>query len=157
MPTKTAAERAILHSYISANDYERIKQIEDRLAKQFPADWLEREARSIGIYTLCLLTAVAIVLWFTSIGWLSVLLPVLGTPLLLKGLPMSLWRREIGTPRWVHPSVTLTPSEVAVVNDVVASLKPIQRNRVIELCPATSAVQFWEILLLVELFNEGHT
>ncbi|WP_426172615.1 hypothetical protein [Pseudoduganella sp. R-34] len=152
----TPGERAEHGVYIADDSYRTLKGIAGRLADKYPPDWFERNGKELHLHVLGGLSALAVGLSFTAIGWWAWLLPVFGASIITCKIPFRLWGRMPGIPRWAHSAARLDDSDVVLIEQVVACLKPVQLASVTPFLPANTGDRFWEIMWRAEGFKSGH-
>lgn len=152
----TSKERARHGVYINADDYRTLTGIAARLANKYPPDWFELHGKALHYFVLGALTVLAVELSSSSLGLWAWLLPIFVAPAITRGIPSLLWERWPGGPRWAHLAARLDASDVVLVEQVVASLKPCQRTSVASFLPAHTGDRFWEIMWRAEAFKDGH-
>ncbi len=130
-------------------DSVRLQGVVNRLARAYPPDWLERcGARLYGaaIVASLALTGLVGALWSP---WWTYLIPVV-CPLLLVGvLPVWLFGREPGRPRWAHPLAIVSDDDAALIGRIVAGLPANCRAGLLQHCPANDGAKvfaLWQLL-----------
>jgi hypothetical protein len=134
---------------LSRGDQFRLQGVVNRLARAYPPDWLERcgaQLHSLTIVASLGLTALVGALWSP---WWTYLIPVV-CPLLLVGvLPVWLFGREPGRPRWAHPLAIMNDDDAAMIGRIVAAMDEHSRAGLLPYCPANDGAKvfaLWQLL-----------
>ena len=134
---------------LSRGDHVRLQGVVNRLARAYPPDWLERcgtQLHSVTIVASLGLTALVGALWSP---WWTYLIPVV-CPLLLVGvLPVWLFGREPGRPRWAHPLAIVNDDDAAMIGRIVAAVDEPSRTGLLQYCPANDGAKvfaLWQLL-----------
>lgn len=130
---------------LSRSDHARLCDVAGRLARKYPPDWLERRRSQLYAWTLIscfLLGYLCAVVWST---WWAYLIPAVG-PLLISGvIPLCVFGREPGRPRWAHPKAVVGDEDVAMIGVLVDAMDDPLRIKLARHCPATDGAKFFRI------------
>lgn len=134
---------------LSRADHFRLQAVVNRLARAYPPDWLERCGAQLYGATIVAslgLTGLVGVLWSP---WWTYLIPVV-CPLLLVGvLPVWLFGREPGRPRWAHPLAIVSDDDAAMIGRIVDAMDEHSRAGLSPHCPANDGAKvfaLWQLL-----------
>lgn len=134
---------------LSRGDGVRLQGVVNRLARAYPPDWLERCGAQLYGATIVIslgLTGLVGALWSP---WWTYLIPVV-CPLLLAGaLPVWLFGREPGRPRWAHPLAIVSDDDAAMIGRMVDAMPASCRAGLLQYCPANDGAKFfalWQLL-----------
>ena len=134
---------------LSRADHFRLQTVVNRLARVYPPDWLERCGAQLYGATIVAslgLTGLVGVLWSP---WWTYLIPVV-CPLLLVGvLPVWLFGREPGRPRWAHPLAIVSDDDAAMIGRIVDAMDEHSRAGLSPHCPANDGAKvfaLWQLL-----------
>ena len=134
---------------LSRGDHFRLQGVVNRLARAYPPDWLERcgaQLYGATIVASLMLTGVVGVLWSP---WWTYLIPVVCPLLLLGVLPVWLFGREPGRPRWAHPLAIVSDEDAAMIGRIVAAMDEPSRAGLLPHCPANDGEKvfaLWQLL-----------
>jgi len=137
------------HSVLSRGDHVRLQGMVNRLARAYPPDWLERcgaQLYGATIVASLALTGVVGALWSP---WWTYLIPVVCPLLLLGVLPVWLFGREPGRPRWAHPLAIVGDDDAALIGRIVAAMDEPSRAELLQHCPANDGAKvfaLWQLL-----------
>lgn len=136
---------------LSRGDHRRLQCVVNRLARAYPPDWLERcgaQLYGATIVASLALTGVVGALWSP---WWTYLIPVL-CPLLLAGvLPVWLFGREPGRPRWAHPLAIVSDDDAAMIGRIVDAMDEPSRAGLLQYCPANDGAKVFALWQLLQL------
>ena len=139
-------------SALSRGDHVRLQGVVNRLARAYPPDWLERCGALLYGATIVAslgLTGLVGALWSP---WWTYLIPVV-CPLLLAGvLPVWLFGREPGRPRWAHPFAIVSADDAALIGRIVDTMNEQSRTGLLQYCPANDGAKvfaLWQLLQAV--------
>ncbi|MBD8724361.1 hypothetical protein IFT43_13425 [Oxalobacteraceae sp. CFBP 13708] len=134
---------------LSRDDRVRLQGVVNRLARAYPPDWLERCGALLYGATIVAslgLTGLVGALWSP---WWTYLIPVV-CPLLLAGvLPVWLFGREPGRPRWAHPLAIVSADDAAMIGRIVDTMNEQSRAGLLQYCPANDGAKvfaLWQLL-----------
>lgn len=130
---------------LSRGDRLRLLGVVNRLARAYPPDWLERcGAQLYGATILASLGLTALVgaLWSP---WWTYLIPVVCPLLLLGVLPVWLFGREPGRPRWAHPLAVVSDDDAALIGRIVAAMDEQSRAGLLPHCPANDGAKVFAL------------
>ncbi len=126
-------------------DSVRLKGVVNRLARAYPPDWLERcgaQLYGAAIVASLGLTGLVGALWSP---WWTYLIPVV-CPLLLVGvLPVWLFGREPGRPRWAHPLAIVSDDDAALIGRIIDALPEQSKTGLLQHCPANDGAKFFAL------------
>lgn len=136
---------------LSRGDHLRLQGVVNRLARAYPPDWLERCGAQLYGATIVAslgLTGLVGALWSP---WWTYLIPVV-CPLLLVGvLPVWLFGREPGRPRWAHPLAIVSDDDAALIGRIVDALPEPSRAGLLQHCPANDGAKVFALWQLLQL------
>ena len=113
-----------LHSdAISIQEYLVLEAVAARLARTYPPDWLERQGRPLYLATLALSFLAAVLAGLAWGPWWSFLIPLFMPTVVLVVLPMLLFGRITGRPRWAHRLAVLDRRDAELVRRTVPALE----------------------------------
>jgi hypothetical protein len=139
-PSRTALSRA---------DGIRLQGVVNRLAREYPPDWLERcgaQLYGAAIVASLGLTGLVGALWSP---WWTYLIPVVCPLLLLGVLPVWLFGREPGRPRWAHPLAIVNDDDAAMIGRIVDAMDVRCTAALLRYCPASDGAKvfaLWQLL-----------
>jgi len=137
------------HIVLSRGDQFRLQGVVNRLARAYPPDWLERcgaQLYGATIVASLALTCLVGTLWSP---WWTYLIPVVCPLLLLGVLPVWLFGREPGRPRWAHPLAIVGDDDAALIGRIVAAMDEHSRAALLRHCPASDGAKvfaLWQLL-----------
>jgi hypothetical protein len=145
-------------SALSRGDHVRLQAVVNRLARAYPPDWLERcggQLYGATIVASLALTGVVGALWSP---WWTYLIPVVCPLLLLGVLPVWLFGREPGRPRWAHPLAIVGDDDAALIGRIVAAMDEPSRAELLRHCPANDGAKVFALwqLLQAAVVEEPH-
>lgn len=108
---------------VSFQEYLVLEAVAARLARKYPPDWLERQGRPLYVATLVLSFLAAVLAGLAWGPWWSFLLPLFMPTVVLVVLPMLLFGRVTGRPRWAHPLAVLDRRDADLVRRTVPALE----------------------------------
>ena len=116
-----------LHSNAgSVQEYLVLEAVAVRLARTYPPDWLERQGRPLYLATLALCFLAAVLTGLAWGPWWSFLIPLFMPTVVLVVLPMLLFGRITGRPRWAHRLAVLDRRDAELVRRTVPALEHIE-------------------------------
>ena len=130
---------------LSRGDHLRLQGVVNRLARAYPPDWLERcgaQLYGATIVASLALTGVVGALWSP---WWTYLIPVVCPLLLLGVLPVCLFGREPGRPRWAHPLAVVSDDDAAMIGRIVAAMDEHSRAGLLPRCPANDGAKVFAL------------
>jgi len=136
---------------LSRADGFRLQGVVNRLARAYPPDWLERCGALLYGATIVAsmgLTGLVGALWSP---WWTYLIPVVCPLLLLGVLPVWLFGREPGRPRWAHPLAVVSVDDAAMIGRIVAAMDEHSRAELLRHCPANDGAKFFALWQLLQL------
>ena len=139
------------HIVLSRGDHVRLQAVVNRLARAYPPDWLERSGALIYGATIVAsmgLTGLVGALWSP---WWTYLIPVVCPLLLLGVLPVWLFGREPGRPRWAHPLAVVSVDDAAMIGRIVDAMPASCRAGLLQHCPANDGAKFFALWQLLQL------
>jgi len=139
------------HIVLSRGDHVRLQAVVNRLARAYPPDWLERCGALLYGATIVPsmgLTGLVGALWSP---WWTYLIPVVCPLLLLGVLPVWLFGREPGRPRWAHPLAVVSVDDAAMIGRIVAAMDEPSRAGLLQYCPANDGAKFFALWQLLQL------
>ena len=137
------------HIVLSRSDHVRLQGVVNRLARAYPPDWLERCGAQLHGATIVAslgLTGLVGALWSP---WWTYLIPVVCPLLLLGVLPVWLFGREPGRPRWAHPLAIVGDDDAALIGRMVEAMPSSSRAGLLQHCPANDGAKvfaLWQLL-----------
>lgn len=139
------------HIVLSRGDHVCLQAVVNRLARAYPPDWLERCGALLYGATILAsmgLTGLVGALWSP---WWTYLIPVVCPLLLLGVLPVWLFGREPGRPRWAHPLAVVSVDDAAMIGRIVAAMDEHSRAELLRHCPANDGAKFFALWQLLQL------
>jgi hypothetical protein len=133
------------HIVLSRGDHVRLQGVVNRLARAYPPDWLERCGALFYGASLAL-TGVVGALWSP---WWTYLIPVVCPVLLLGVVPVWLFGREPGCPRWAHPLAIISADDAALIGRIVDAMDERSKAELLRHCPANDGAKvfaLWQLL-----------
>lgn len=131
-------------SPLSRGDHARLEGVARRLAYRYPPDWLERLRCQLYAATLLLCFLLAYLIAVVWSVWWAYLVPAAG-PLLVAALPLVLFGRHPGRPRWAHPQAVVDEDDVKTVEAIVGAMDVGLRRKLARHCPARDGAKFFRI------------
>jgi len=133
-----------LRGPLSDGDYARLCGVASRLATSYPPDWLERCGPQL--YAVATLLCFLLGYWIAVVwsAWWAYLVPTAG-PLLVSAVPMALFGREPGCPRWAHPKAVVDARDVALVDMIVDAMDAGLRRQLAPYCPPRDGAKFFRV------------
>ena len=116
---------------------EKIMEIAAVLLQRYPDDWMSR----VGVRALLLTASPVGVLVFFAYGLVDGSLAFALTAAILFFLPIMVWRRVPGIPRWAHRKADLSEVKVALL-EMHKRLYQCQRDAVRNVEPS-NGMDFW--------------
>lgn len=142
------------HIVLSRGDHVRLQAVVNRLARAYPPDWLERCGALLYGATIVAsmgLTGLVGALWSP---WWTYLIPVVCPLLLLGVLPVWLFGRESGRPRWAHPLAVVSVDDAAMIGRIVDAMPASCRAGLLQHCPASDGAKFFALWQLLQAAGE---
>ena len=142
------------HIVLSRGDHVRLQAVVNRLARAYPPDWMERcgaQLYGATIVASLALTGVVGALWSP---WWTYLIPVVCPLLLLGVLPVWLFGREPGRPRWAHPLAVVSVDDAAMIGRIVDAMPASCRAGLLQHCPASDGAKFFALWQLLQAAGE---